>query len=66
MTRRHNSTTELGMMVGIVAGAAVFAIMLAITGSVLWIIAVGAGVALGLGVGASLDARKGHGGDSTA
>ena len=57
MTRRAYSETGLGMMAGIVAGAAILAIMLAITGSVLWVIAVGASLALGLGIGATLDKR---------
>ncbi len=55
MNKRQYSKTELGMMYGLLAGAAIFAIMFALTGNVLWTAAVGAGLALGLGIGATMD-----------
>lgn len=57
MNKRQYSKTELGMMYGLLAGAAVFAIMFALTGNALWTVAVGAGIALGLGIGATMDKR---------
>ena len=55
MNRRKYSKTELGMMYGVLIGGATAAIMFALTGAVLWLAAVAVGVALGLGIGASMD-----------
>ena len=55
MNKRKYSKTELGMMYGVMIGGAIGAVMLTLTGEVLWLGAEGVGVALDLGIGASLD-----------
>lgn len=57
MNKRNYSKTELGMMYGVVSGGAVAAILFALTGNALWFTAVGVGLAIGLGVGASMDRK---------
>lgn len=47
--------TQAGMMYGMVAGAGIGAVMLALSGDVLWLILGGVGVALGLGIGATVE-----------
>ena len=55
MNKRKYTRTELGMLYGVLSGGAIGAIVFALTGEVLWLGAVGIGIALGLGIGASLD-----------
>ena len=55
MSNRKYTKTELGMMYGVMIGGAIGAIMFALTGEVVWFGAVGIGIAVGLGIGASLD-----------
>ena len=55
MKRRKYSNAELGMMYGITAGAAIGALLFVLTNNALWLMAAGVGVALGYGIGASLD-----------
>jgi hypothetical protein len=57
MDERHYTKTEMGMMYGLLAGAAIALLLSALTGQAWWLAMTGAGVALGLGIGASLDQR---------
>lgn len=50
--------TQSGMLLGIIAGAAVGVVLFATTNDALWLTLPGVGVALGLGVGASLEKRR--------
>ena len=59
---RTVTATQLGMLVGIVIGAAVGVVGFAITMNALWLTLPGVGVALGLGVGATIEKRQGRGG----
>lgn len=52
--------TQLGMLLGIVLGAAVGVVGFAITVDALWLTLPGVGVALGLGVGATVERRAGR------
>ena len=59
-TRQPVPPTQLGMLLGIVAGAAAGVVMFAITMDALWLTLPGVGVALGLGVGAAVEKRRGE------
>jgi len=58
MNKRQYTPTELGMMYGMVIGAAIGVILFAITNEVWWLGAIGAGLALGLGIGASMEKKS--------
>jgi uncharacterized membrane protein YccC len=54
----HDVTpTQLGMLLGIVIGAAIGVVLFAVTTDALWLTLPGVGVALGLGLGATVDHR---------
>ncbi len=57
MNNRKYTSTELGMMYGLLAGAAIGLVLFAITSNALWFIAIGAGLALGFGLGATWGRR---------
>lgn len=49
--------TQLGMLLGIVVGALVGVVLFSLTTNALWLTLPGVGVALGLGIGATLEHR---------
>lgn len=49
---------ELGLIYGMGIGAIVFLLMLALTGEIMWVLAMGAGIALGAGFGATFDQKR--------
>jgi hypothetical protein len=51
------TATQRGMLLGIVAGAAIGVVLFALTTNALWLTLPGVGVALGLGLGATVDHR---------
>ncbi len=54
----HDVTpTQLGMLLGIFVGAAIGVVLFAFTTDALWLTLPGVGVALGLGLGATVDHR---------
>lgn len=57
MNNRAYTKAELGMLYGMMIGASIFLIMFALTSELLWVLAVGIGLALGLGLRASMDER---------
>lgn len=59
MGKRQYTPTELGMMYGLLIGAVIFLTMFSLTGEIMWILAMGTGIALGLGIGSSMEQRKG-------
>lgn len=59
MGKRRYTSTELGVMYGLLIGAVIFITMFALTGEILWIVTMGAGIALGLGIGATRGQREG-------
>jgi hypothetical protein len=59
MNKREYTKTELGMTYGLLVGGAVAVIAFALTGDAWWLTFTGAGLALGLGIGTSLDQREG-------
>jgi len=59
MKKRKYTPTELGMIYGMLVGAVVFLVMFALTSEILWILAIGPGVAMGLGIGATMEKRGG-------
>lgn len=61
---RRVTPTQLGMLWGIVVGAALGVVLFAVTSTALWLTLPGVGVALGLGVGATIDKRRNDTGDS--
>ena len=57
--KRHYTPTELGMTYGLLIGAVIFLTMFSLTGEIMWILAMGTGIALGLGIGSSMGQREG-------
>ena len=57
---RTVTATQLGLLVGIVIGAGFGIVMFAGTMNALWLTLPGVGVALGLGVGATIEKRNGR------
>lgn len=57
MNPREYSKMELGLIYGMGIGAVVFLLMLALTGEAIWIVAMGAGIALGAGFGVTFDQK---------
>lgn len=57
--KREYTKTELGMMYGLLIGAVVASLMMALTGDAWWLAFTGAGIALGYGLGATWDKRAG-------
>ena len=55
---RTVTPTELGMLMGLIAGAAVGVLLFAITINALWLTLPGVGLTLGLGVGATIEKRN--------
>jgi len=58
MEKRRYGYTEWGMLLGILIGGGAAAVLYARTGQAFWFGLTGAGLALGLGLGAALDRRK--------
>jgi VIT1/CCC1 family predicted Fe2+/Mn2+ transporter len=58
MHKRQYTKTELGMVYGMAIGAAIFLVMFAITNDTQWIAALSVGLALGLGIGATMDKNQ--------
>lgn len=56
--KRQTTITELGMLCGIVIGAATGVIAFAVTGQPIMFSLIGVGLALGLTIGAGLDKSK--------
>lgn len=59
MDTRHYTKTEWGTIYGMLVGAVVFLTMFSLTGEILWILTVGTGLALGLGISATMEQREG-------
>lgn len=55
--KREYTNTELGMIYGLLIGAVLGITFFALTGEAWWLTIVGAGIALGLGLGATWDRR---------
>ena len=55
--KREYTRTELGMMYGMLVGAVIALTMFTLTGEAWWLAMTGAGLALGLGLGATWDKR---------
>ncbi len=55
--KRGYTNTELGMMFGLLIGAALGITIFALTGQAWWLTVAGAGLALGFGLGATWDKR---------
>jgi hypothetical protein len=55
MKRRKDTNSELGMMYGIIVGAAIGTLLFVFTHNAIWLTAIGVGVALGLSIGAGKD-----------
>lgn len=56
--KRDYTKIELGMMVGMVVGAAIAVTMFALTGQAWWLAITGVGLAFGLGLGATWGERE--------
>ncbi|MFK5634290.1 MULTISPECIES: hypothetical protein [unclassified Ornithinimicrobium] len=56
--RGRVTSTQWGLVAGLLIGAAVGVVLFALTNEVLWLVLPGVGVALGSGIGASLDSRR--------
>jgi hypothetical protein len=57
--KREYTNAELGMMYGLLIGAVVGILILALTGEAWWLALTGAGLAVGYGLGATWDKREG-------
>lgn len=53
--KREYTKTELGMMYGLLIGAVIGVALMIVTGQAWWLAIAGAGLALGLGLGATWD-----------
>ena len=56
--RREYTKTEMGMMYGLLVGAVIALTLFTLTGDARWLTMTGAGLALGLGLGATWDTRE--------
>lgn len=56
--KREYTRTELGMMYGLLVGAVIALTLFALTGEAWWLSMTGAGLAFGLGLGATWDKRE--------
>jgi hypothetical protein len=57
MKRRTYTPTELGMVYGMAIGSAIALVLFALTNDAWWFGAIGAGLAIGLGIGSSYAKR---------
>lgn len=56
MRNRQYTKAELGLVSGTLVGASIGVLLMALTGDAIWLTVTGVGIALGYGIGATMDA----------